>query len=341
MVDELTTDSGGGSNVLEDVVPEDFVSPAEDVCPCERSIPDSWKLSCTKCSQEWHTWCVGLKGLISDDVATGKKQIESLKEWICPLCYPKCAPSPVILAKIRDYEEETVKDGEERNSMRVEIAKMTTTLTAAVTQAVKESLKEEHVNMAVQDANVKVAKSWAEITKSTQQDLITDVVKKSSKIALSESIQLIDSNLTEQRKRTRNIVVSGIPEQPSENSSDMKTEMVDILGGELAERDILAAFRLGDAKKQRTKPRPILVKLRSEDDANYFHSNGRGYQVGGSGSETWINPDLTQAERTAAYNKRQEKLKLSAGLNKPVATSSAEGLEKADSAVPTKPKNDS
>ena len=44
--------------------------------------------------------------------------------------------------------------------------------------------------------------------------------------------------------------------------------------------------------------------MRNEDDANYYHNNGRGYPVGGTGTGIWINPDLTQAERLAEYEKR-------------------------------------
>ena len=32
-------------------------------CPCKLSDLTSWKLSCTKCKQLWHSSCVNLKGV--------------------------------------------------------------------------------------------------------------------------------------------------------------------------------------------------------------------------------------------------------------------------------------
>ena len=245
-------------------------------CPCGES-KGCYYIICVNCRQEWHQDCVYLQGL--DD-----KTIKLLTEWRCRYC---------------DDPEKKFMKREVNSAMREELSRMT----VAVTEAVKVSVREEQVKVVVSEANTKVAESWANIAKGAQKDLINDVVKESSKVALTESIQLIDSNLTEQRKRSRNIVMSGIIEKSGEDK-DLKEMVCEILGGEITERDVLAAFRLGDSQKTRKNPRPILVKLRSEDDANYFHNNGRGYQVGGTGSNIWINPDLTQAEREAAYQKR-------------------------------------
>ena len=65
-------------------------------------------------------------------------------------------------------------------------------------------------------------------------------------------------------------------------------------------------FKKHEYDSKKNKPRPILVKLRREDDANYLHCNGRGYRltVGGVLTDMWINQDLTKAEREAAYKKR-------------------------------------
>ena len=145
--------------------------------------------------------------------------------------------------------------------------------------------------------------------------------------------------------------MSGIKEQSGE-VKDLKEAVCEILGGEITERDVLAAFRLGDPQKTRKNPRPILVKLRSEDDANYFHNNGRGYQVGGTGSDIWINPDLTQAEREAAYKKRvayakekeRKDIESRSAVNNPVSDPQGPAQEEnmntvPDSQGPSQPKN--
>ena len=119
-----------------------------------------------------------------------------------------------------------------------QFVKMTASITTAITKAVKESVKEEQVAIAVGEANGKVAKSWADLAKGAQKELIHNVVKESSKVALSESIQLVDANLTEQRKRSRNIVISGIIEKSNENK-DLRTDVCKLLGDDITERDIL------------------------------------------------------------------------------------------------------
>ena len=63
--------------------------------------------------------------------------------------------------------------------------------------------------------------------------------------------------------------------------------------------------RLGVYNQQNSKPRPILLKMRYEDDATYCHSYGKGFKIRREKFEAWANPDLTQAEREAKFNERK------------------------------------
>ena len=49
-------------------------------CPCGQHDPDSWVLSCTNCTQEWHSNCSNLKGIT-------KPFVEQLIDWMCPFCF--------------------------------------------------------------------------------------------------------------------------------------------------------------------------------------------------------------------------------------------------------------
>lgn len=49
-------------------------------CPCCKSDSESWKLSCSKCDQTWHSSCCNLKGIT-------KAGVLALDGWFCPWCF--------------------------------------------------------------------------------------------------------------------------------------------------------------------------------------------------------------------------------------------------------------
>ena len=54
-------------------------------CPCNKSDPKSWRLTCTKCKQQWHTNCANLCDI-------SKEFVETLNQWLCPSCFVPCSP---------------------------------------------------------------------------------------------------------------------------------------------------------------------------------------------------------------------------------------------------------
>ena len=62
-------------------------------CPCGKSTAAGvWLIDCAKCHQYWHLDCVGLNGL-------GKKDINRLVDYLCPLCYVPPVPTSSIQLK--------------------------------------------------------------------------------------------------------------------------------------------------------------------------------------------------------------------------------------------------
>ena len=164
---------------------------------------------------------------------------------------------------------------------------------------VEERIKEGCFDNAFKDAGRVVSNSWVEIARGDQSKIINDAVQASSEIALQRSINQIDSNLTERKKRSRNVIISNVPEN---SRGDNLTEVVCAkLNEGLTKEDILSCRRLG---KPGEKPRVILCVMRKEDDAVFFTNNGRGRKFAG---DIWVNPDLTRTEREAMYLKRKEK----------------------------------
>ena len=203
------------------------------------------------------------------------------------------------------------------SSLKDEFTAMYPVMKTYIEAAVKSSIKAEQVSGVVEEANKQITKSWAEVASGKQKQLITDVVKLTSQAALTESMQLVDASLTEQKKRSMNVIVSGLPETGlNPSKEELADSFVGLMDGEIDKRDIMMARRLGvfsaDKKTQRGEVavRNVLITLRYEGDAVYAHNTGRGRKIvmdSQTGKAVWINPDLTKLERDARLNARKER----------------------------------
>ena len=167
------------------------------------------------------------------------------------------------------------------------------------------------------------------------------MVKLTSNEALTESMQLIDANLQEQKKRSLNIIVSGMKETGKNPSKEeLSATFFKLMDGEIEKKDIVLAKRLGvftDGKR-----RNVMITLRYQGDAEFVHNHERGRKIIVSeshqlqdqiGDEIWMNADLTKLQREANYNMRVEKRKK--------AAEAREAANKPGASVPENPKNDS
>ena len=128
-------------------------------------------------------------------------------------------------------------------------------------------------------------------------------MKATSNKALKESMKSLESNLAEKKRRTRNIVISGVPEQDEEDSKDLVFNMIKPLEEKLVQNDVLIVKRMG---QNSTKPRLLHVVLKYEIDATTFHNGGAGRKID---DRIWINPDLTRTERDILYQKHVQRRK--------------------------------
>lgn len=239
---------------------------------------------CTNCDKCWHPACVGLSGLT-------KTQTRNIKSWKCPMCFV----FPRILAEKIKEDINVFPDGRPDSELdfQAEIKKGVKAAVPDIVSGIKEALTEARVNDAV---------SWAEVANAKK--LITEVVEETSKTALQKSIQLIDSNLTDQKKRVRNAIMSGVSENSREGEATLKDVVAEHLDGDI--NDIVTVKRLGEKKVGVS--RFILVVFKSEEAALYYHNYGRGRNVA---ENIWVNPDLTRTEREAMFKKRDERRKRS------------------------------
>ena len=263
-------------------------------CYCKQDRPREKWIQCSAVGCEtpwWHVTCAGLEN-ITDGC------IKKLK-YTCPMC--------VIAANnLRCLV---------RDTYQIEIAEE---IGKCLPDIVKTVVKE------TTDA---VSKSYAETVKRENKALLKDTVKSTSENALKETMKFVDANLAEQRKRTRNVIISGVNEAEEQNCEDTVFNIFNRIDGKFEKSDIANCKRIGSKKDQNEngedgasrdeRPRLILVTLRYEQDALYFHNSGFGRKYG---ENCWINPDLTKAERDARYKlrcARREKLTNAASSEAP------------------------
>ena len=295
--DELTDGLCGQCGAEEDNL-QTPSSQKRSATPCECGedpVRVKSMMQCTSCTRWWHPACVGLNGLT-------KYATDTIIQWKCPVCFK--FPSG-ILEKVQGEMEVIVSEGNTgiKEEVKRQIQDAIPAMVEVVVDSVKTALGESQVSDMMKEANEKITKSWADITRVEQKKVIHEVVEKTSETALTKSICLIDANLTEQKKRVRNAVISNINEDYGGRDTTLAEVVVDVLDEEeMTTNDIVMCKRLG--LKKPGGVRPVLVVFKSEGDAQYFHNWGRGRKLRG---KMWVNPDLTRTERDADYRKRQER----------------------------------
>ena len=179
----------------------------------------------------------------------------------------------------------------------------------------------------VKDANEIYTKSWADVAKQDQKKVIKEVVEQTSGTALEKSLGRISADLSSQMNRVRNCVLSGVIEGQGGDDSSLAQVVAAAANGKFTTDDIAHCKRLGE-KKPGTN-RIILVVFKKEEIATEFHNYGRGRKLQTQGV-VWVNPDLTQTERTARFNMRQERRRKD--NNRPPVRDTARARENSDGA---------
>ena len=275
----------------DDVI-ESSQAPKPSPCPCAKG-PTLKKalMMCTDCEVWWHPACVGLAGL-------SHYSASSIVAWECPRCF-------TLDREITENLGIPDKGGSEgdadiRATVRAEMKTIIPEVVAEVKAGVRIALGEESMQKLVSGAKDAITKSWADVAKTEQKRVIKEVVEQTSESALTKGLGRISADLSEQKNRGRNCIVSNIPEGHGTDRATL-TEVVTSFGVVEAS-DIADAKRLGEEK--RGTNRLVLVIFKREDVAADFHNYGRGRNIEG---EVWVNPDLTRTEREARYQERQDR----------------------------------
>ena len=225
-----------------------------------------------------------------------------------------------------DNEDKTVNLAEEKKKKTVQATDVKNAITACLPDIVKTAIEE-----------TTATKKWSdlfqnEITKkvgdSFENTVSTQFMKNQAEIVKKTSAKH-DQDFYERERRSRNIVISNVAECDSEvvgnriqHDKDIAIDICDI-----SDQDIVKCFRIGKTEG-RTRPRLLVLTLKSPDFAKKLHNYGLGKKVMIEGHEVWINADLTLAERTANFEARQRRRqKLHKPANSPFSANVEESAD--------------
>ena len=249
---------------------------------CKDKVQTNQKgMSCERCEVWFHISCVNINATLYDLLVKEDCEDDGFR-WFCPTCRGKSA------------------EGTSENVKAVIQSEIKNTLPDIVKTVLTESNQCAEI----------LSKTYADIVKKQQNNMINETVKATSNMALKESMISLESNLAEKKRRSRNVIITGVPEGEEEVTEDIVYNTLKPFEARLNKNEILAASRLGRRNEnsetdQSRRPRMIIVTLKFESDATSFHNNGIGRKI--EDSNIWVNPDLTRTERDVLYRKRVQR----------------------------------
>ena len=163
------------------------------------------------------------------------------------------------------------------------------------------------VTKSVQTGMKKEVKSYAETVRSNQKEVMQAATAPAIVKDICRTINIED---IERQKKRKNVIVSNVPEPPSNITGEQKREHdIKYLCSDKLSMDpnaFITCFRAGKLKKDENGvliPRPLVVVCKKEEDAIFWHNEGKGYRVG----PHWINEDLCRSDREARFFLRQQR----------------------------------
>ena len=130
----------------------------------------------------------------------------------------------------------------------------------------------------------------------------------STKKVAEEVCRKLDNDNIERVRRSKNVMISGVAEINSVDSSKRREGDVNFLVNEIGMNadNIEVCFRAGKLitdSQGNPQPRPLIVEMKSMDNAEYWHDFGKGFKV----DKYWLNADLCKADREARFFVRRER----------------------------------
>ena len=265
-------------------------------CPCgDWSVADRKSIQCPACCHWFHHDCVGLDGLLKDDVA-------KLKNWACYPCWSKTspiAPSMTVLEVLPEGEEIPELDKREKgestlddimeemsvlkgqlkelkmmsagkgrgpsdcNTLRVMMkevmhSEQVPVITALVKEEVQKGVKAMSGNVKEQvDTKTKLWTDLFSKKAALDKDMVGDLIKKGNEESNQKTSMAISDEGYKKNERRKNIIIRGVPESKSTDNAERYDHDVKFLieQADIIKTDIVRCFRVGSRDPVNRKDR--------------------------------------------------------------------------------------
>ncbi|KAL5257961.1 hypothetical protein ACHWQZ_G012795 [Mnemiopsis leidyi] len=231
------------------------------------------------------------------------EMVESLENWQCQDCY---------LCPHSYKEKNAVASSSDCKSLQVivrdELHAIQPVIKVTVENVVRNLLTK---SVCTKEEMKEVVKSYADVTKECQKEIIKEAsVTQSSKTVVESVVRKLDADKVEREKRRYNVVVLSAPEPNKDSSTDEKKSQdmefcKNVL--KIPSKSLDACWRAGKMDdKNPNYSRPLIIKLKNEGLVQEWTKDGKGYRTE---SGHWINKDLCAADRKSSFLAREERRK--------------------------------
>lgn len=312
---------------------------------CKTNLPKKEFLICTTCKQGYDLLCANLSSkhfYLMD--------IDCKNKWSCHECLSKLPKKDNSNTPVRSTnraatsEVECLENLDENNiTMRtkhprsksasdsyVTEEKMRQIIKQEMTETITSLVSEHLANLnrqisGFQESLSFISKQYDDLLQSVNKknDIINSLVSKTEK--LSSQLKSVTDRIVqvEQNMRVTNIEINGIPEHKSENLLRTVEQLGRIVQSPIAPNDILHVSRVAKINKESSRPRSVIVKLRSQlrrDEllvaVSRFNKKNKDNKlstehlgIGGSRSPVFVSEHLTLTNKqlhAAARKKAKE-----------------------------------
>ena len=167
------------------------------------------------------------------------------------------------------------------------------------------------------------------ITKEQTKEIADAVISKTAESTLAASLKKIDTDNMARKRRVCNVVVKRVPESDKDSKEDQLKDdrefAVKVL--DIPDKIIVSTYRAGVVKEDEQDgtiiPRPLIIKLKSQADAEYWHDYGRGHRTAAEYKykertcRYYVNEDLCLADRLAFLDARKKQIERRKQMEQP------------------------
>nr|XP_021186553.1 uncharacterized protein LOC110373573 [Helicoverpa armigera] len=230
---------------------------------CGLPVKQIDKITCKNCDKIYHHLC----GKLS--VSAFKKLSKAARsKWNCPSCLSQHDESCPSLSEVLEdsSEGEDNRSNDIRRTIREEIRK-------TLRNELKDFFKDLRLEMDELRKQIDELKLSASFDISQVNDLKaelmavqranTELRSQNSDMQKTVTQLLTQFNSLDQSMREANLEINGLPENKNEVLSTIVTQLAGVVSYALKDCDIVKCVRVASMNKDKSRPRSVIVKLRS------------------------------------------------------------------------------